>query len=66
MAINNSSRREITAELSAKALKRLRRDFNLVSSEVWVDETHRVDFVAYRSRIREAIKECRERGRHER
>ena len=42
------NRRETTAELSAKALKRLRKEFNLVSSEVWVDEAHRVDFVAYR------------------
>ena len=41
-------RRETTAELSEKALKKLRRDFNLVASEVWVDEAHRVDFVAYR------------------
>lgn len=41
-------RRETTAELSEKALKRLRKEFNLVSSEVWVDEAHRVDFVAYR------------------
>ena len=48
MAISDSSRRDITAELSAKALKKLRRDFNLVASEVWVDEAHRVDFVAYR------------------
>lgn len=46
--ISYSNRRDITAELSAKALKRLRRDFNLVASEVWVDEAHRVDFVAYR------------------
>lgn len=45
--ISNSNRREITAELSAKALKRLRKEFELVSSEVWVDEAHRVDFVAY-------------------
>lgn len=37
-----------TAELSAKALKRLRKEFNLVSREVWVDGIHRVDFVAYR------------------
>ena len=42
------NRRETTAELSAKALKRLRKEFNLVSSEVWVDEAHRVDFFAYR------------------
>lgn len=48
MTISDSSRRDITAELSAKALKKLRRDFNLVASEVRVDEAHRVDFVAYR------------------
>ena len=47
MTISDSSRRDITAELSAKALKRLRKEFSLVSSEVWVDEAHRVDFVAY-------------------
>ena len=46
--IGDKKRSEITAELSAKALKKLRRDFNLVASEVWVDEAHRVDFVAYR------------------
>lgn len=46
--IGNKKRSEITAELSRKALKKLRRDFNLVASEVWVDEAHRVDFVAYR------------------
>ena len=46
--ISDEKRRETTAELSAKVLKKLRRDFNLVASEVWVDEAHRVDFVAYR------------------
>ena len=46
--ISYKKRREATAELSAKVLKKLRRDFNLVASEVWVDEAHRVDFVAYR------------------
>ena len=46
--ISYKKRRETTAELSAKALNRLRKEFNLVSSEVWVDEAHRVDFVAYR------------------
>lgn len=46
--IGDKKRSEITAELSAKALKKLRRDFNLVASEVLVDEAHRVDFVAYR------------------
>lgn len=45
---SDSKRREVTAELSEKALKKLRKDFNLVSSEVWVDAAHRVDFVAYR------------------
>ncbi len=48
MATSDSSRRDMTAELSAKALKRLRKEFNLVSREVWVDGAHRVDFVAYR------------------
>ncbi|MEE0308848.1 MAG: hypothetical protein UDY71_02075 [Slackia isoflavoniconvertens] len=49
--ISCKNRRETTAELSAKVLKKLRRDFNLVASEVWVDEAHRVDFVAYRCGI---------------
>lgn len=40
-------RRETTAELSAKALRKLRREFTLVSAEVWVDGEHRVDFIAY-------------------
>lgn len=42
------NRRETTAELSAKALRKLRKEFSLVSAEVWVDSGHRVDFVAYR------------------
>ena len=33
--ISCKNRRETTAELSAKVLKKLRRDFNLVASEVW-------------------------------
>lgn len=45
---SDSKRREVTAELSEKALKKLRKDFHLVSSEVWADDRHRVDFVAYR------------------
>lgn len=45
--IGDKKRSETTAELSAKALKRLRKEFSLVASEVWVDEAHRVDFVAY-------------------
>lgn len=47
--IGDKKRSEITAELSAKALKKLRREFTLVSAEVWVDSGHRVDFVAYRT-----------------
>ena len=46
--ISDEKRKETTAELSAKVLKKLRREFTLVSAEVWVDEAHRVDFVAYR------------------
>lgn len=42
------NRREITAELSEKVLRKLRKEFSLVSAEVWVDSGHRVDFVAYR------------------
>lgn len=42
-----NNRAEITAELSEKVLKKLRKEFLLVSSEVWVDERHRVDFIAY-------------------
>lgn len=45
----NPKRRETTAELSEKALRKLRREFLLVSAEVWVDSGHRVDFVAYRT-----------------
>ena len=42
-----NNRAEITAELSEKVFKKLRKEFLLVSSEVWVDERHRVDFIAY-------------------
>ena len=49
MRTSDEGRRETTAELSEKALGKLRRDFSLVSAEVWVDSGHRVDFVAYRT-----------------
>lgn len=38
-------REETTEELSERVLARLRREYSLVSSEVWVDDVHRVDFV---------------------
>lgn len=44
---SDSERREVTAELSKKVLSKLRREFMLVASEVWVGDGHRVDFVAY-------------------
>lgn len=47
MTFTSEGRRETTAELSEMALKKLRREFSLVSAEVWVDNGHRVDFVAY-------------------
>ena len=45
--ISDEKRRETTAELSEKVLRKLRREFTLVSAEVWVDGEHRVDFIAY-------------------
>lgn len=42
-----SSRVDTTAELSEKVLGKLRREFQLVASEVWVDDGRRVDFIAY-------------------
>ena len=41
-------REETTEELSERVLARLRREYSLVSSEVWVDDVHRVDFVGFR------------------
>jgi len=41
------SRKDITADLSEKVAKKLRRQFALVAQEVWVDPDHRVDFVAF-------------------
>lgn len=42
------NREEITSELSAKVLAKLRRENYLVAREVWVDPDHRVDFVAFK------------------
>lgn len=41
------SRKDVTAELSEKVAKKLRRHFAIVAQEVWVDPDHRVDFVAF-------------------
>lgn len=41
-------RDETTCELSERVLARLRREYSLVASEVWVDDDHRVDFVGFR------------------
>lgn len=41
------SRKDVTADLSEKVAKKLRRQFAIVAQEVWVDPDHRVDFVAF-------------------
>lgn len=41
-------RDKITGELSERVWARLRREYSLVASEVWVDDDHRVDFVGFR------------------
>ncbi len=41
------NRKDITADLSEKVAKKLRRECALVAQEVWVDDDHRVDFVAF-------------------
>nr|DAQ46821.1 MAG TPA: DNA repair protein MmcB-like protein [Caudoviricetes sp.] len=40
-------RKDVTAELSEKVAKKLRRKCAIVAQEVWVDDDHRVDFVAF-------------------
>lgn len=40
-------RKDVTAELSEKVAKKLRRECAIVAQEVWVDDDHRVDFVAF-------------------
>lgn len=41
------SRKDVTADLSEKVAKKLRRQFAIVAQEVRVDPDHRVDFVAF-------------------
>lgn len=57
------SREDITFELSNKVLAKLRREFELVAQEVWVDERHRVDFVAFRTARGELTAGSIEHGR---
>lgn len=47
MPIREEKRSDVTAELSEKVVKKLRREFSLVAQEVRVDADHRVDFVAF-------------------
>lgn len=44
---SDMGRKDITADLSEKVAKKLRRQFAIVAQEVWVDPDHRVDFVAF-------------------
>ena len=45
--IREKGRGDVTAELSQKVAAKLRREFAIVAQEVWVDSSHRVDFVAF-------------------
>lgn len=55
-------REETTRELSERVLARLRREYSLVSSEVWVDDDHRVDFVGFRPARNSPFPSSIERG----
>lgn len=55
-------REETTGELSGRVLSRLRREYSLVSSEVWVDDAHRVDFVGFRPARNSPFPSSIERG----
>lgn len=44
-------RDNITSYLSERVLARLRHEYSLVASEVWVDDDHRVDFGAVLARV---------------
>ena len=55
-------RDETTKELSERVLARLRREYSLVSSEVWVDDVHRVDFVGFRPARNSPFPSSIERG----
>lgn len=59
-------REETTEELSERVLARLRREYSLVSSEVWVDDVHRVDFVGFRPARNSPFPSSIERGLFER
>lgn len=58
-------REETTEELSERVLARLRREYTLVSSEVWVDDAHRVDFVGFRPARNSPFPSSIERGEFE-
>lgn len=55
-------RDDTTSELSERVLARLRREYTLVASEVWVDEDHRVDFVGFRPERLSTFPSSIERG----
>lgn len=55
-------RDETTSELSERVLARLRREYSLVASEVWVDDDHRVDFVGFRPERLSTFPSSIERG----
>lgn len=55
-------REETTEELSERVLARLRREYSLVSSEVWMDDVHRVDFVGFRPARNSPFPSSIERG----
>ena len=57
-------REETTEELSERVLARLRREYSLVSSEVWVDDVHRVDFVGFRPARNSPFPSSIERGKN--
>ena len=56
------TREDTTSDLSAKVLKKLRREFTLVAQEVWVDEEHRVDFVGFKPSVSTPYPAALERG----
>lgn len=45
--VREKGRGGVTAELSQKVAAKLRREFAIVAQEVWVDSSHRVDFMAF-------------------
>lgn len=55
-------RDETTGELSERVWARLRREYSLVASEVWVDDDHRVDFIGFRPERMSPFPSSIERG----